>query len=150
MDGEELTREIISSTAYNAQGQVSCQTAPYDVAFYSDRAGNNWPYDVFIADSCDSANIPHTTTTYDALGRSTMVAVPDGNRASTIYGLNSVYTHNTANQMYASFYDVHGQLVAVDEQLSAYHDDFSDSSGLNSWSTWGDGTKIISQRLFEK
>jgi YD repeat-containing protein len=76
VQGQSLRQEIITSTAYNAQGQVSCATVPYNVPFYSDRDGANWPYDVFISTPC--TNKAHTATTYDALGRVKTVTTPDG------------------------------------------------------------------------
>ncbi len=88
MEGQTLSREIISSTSYDARGQVSCQTVPYDVQFYADRAV--WPASAFISDACTSK--AHTTTTYDAVGRVDIITAPDLSFTDNNYSIKNTIT----------------------------------------------------------
>jgi YD repeat-containing protein len=72
-------QDILTTTAYNAQGQVVCATAPYNVLTYTLRGGDSG----FVNDTCTAK--PHTTTTYDALGRVTAVTAPDASVTTTSY-----------------------------------------------------------------
>ncbi|MCP4424263.1 MAG: hypothetical protein GY803_07230, partial [Chloroflexi bacterium] len=88
VDGENLTREIFTTTEYDALGRAACATTPFDVPFYSDR-NKVWPDSAFVPDSC--ASKPHTSTTYDALGRPLFVTAPDGNNTEHRYPINDVH-----------------------------------------------------------
>lgn len=122
VEGQSLSREIITSTAYNAQGQVSCQTVPYDVPFYTDR-GKVWPASPFVADSCTSK--AHTATTYDGLGRPLTTTAPDGSITENLHAvtntitvdgyskLSRVQTRDANGHLTNQFTNSRGQLVLV-------------------------------------
>ncbi|NKQ37798.1 MAG: hypothetical protein HF973_19570, partial [Chloroflexi bacterium] len=118
--GYSQTREIFTTTEYDAQGQVACQTTPFDVPFYYDR-GETWPNGVFYNAPCTSK--PHTATTYDALGRVRFVTAPDGRQTEHRYSINNNLGpmrlhHNVINpnrQRMRFSYDSLNQLAQVTE-----------------------------------
>ena len=124
LDGQSKSRDIYSSTAYHANGQVNCQTMPYDLAYYLDR-GLVWPDSPFDPTSCTSK--PRTTTTYDALARPDITTAPDGTTTNQDYAiLNNVPLGGYNKLSQSTTYDAHnhrrdqfsnalGQLVAVRE-----------------------------------
>ncbi|MCB8944224.1 MAG: hypothetical protein H6658_10760 [Ardenticatenaceae bacterium] len=131
ISGQSNSREIYSSTAYHANGQVSCQTVPYDLAFYSDSPRNLvWPASAFDTAACTSK--PRTTTTYDALGRPDIITAPDGSTTNRDYKIISTVTVNgfsklaqtvlvDANQrVTAQFTNARGQLSLVREYTNFY------------------------------
>jgi RHS repeat-associated protein len=87
VEGQTKSREIISHTDYGANGQVSCQSTPYDVSFYTDQP-KTWPTSPFYTTGT-CTNKPHTTT-YDPLGRPLVITAPDG--ATTTYNYFIVNT----------------------------------------------------------
>ncbi|MCA9996179.1 MAG: hypothetical protein KDE56_10555, partial [Anaerolineales bacterium] len=120
---------VWQETHYNALGQPSCQILPDDTnttQFY-------WH---------DCASYPNTQTSYDVVGRPSAIIAPDGTATATLYGLNSSYTINAADQIVASFTDSLGHLTAVDETLISFSDEFEDGN-LNGWTAYGPGTSTI-------
>ncbi|MBL1128411.1 MAG: hypothetical protein HND44_07905 [Chloroflexi bacterium] len=97
VEGQSLSREIISHTNYGANGQVSCQSTPYDVPYYSDQP-KTWPASPFYTAS-NCGNKPHTTSTYDALGRPLTVTGPDGNATNYFYYIVNTVTVDGRNLM---------------------------------------------------
>ncbi|MBE2198234.1 MAG: hypothetical protein IAE79_06450, partial [Anaerolinea sp.] len=96
VEGYANSREIYATTAYGANGQVACQTAPYDVPFYSDSPRSLvWPASPFLNDPCTGK--PHTATTYDALGRPLAVTAPDGTAATYAYYIVNTITVDNRN-----------------------------------------------------
>ena len=126
LDGASNSREIYSSTAYHANGQAMCQTSPYDLAYYSDSPRNLvWPASPFDTDACTSK--VHTTTTYDALGRPTVITAPDGSTTTQDYLIRNDITLGGYNKLSqttvydangharSQFSNTRGELVAVRE-----------------------------------
>ena len=126
LDGQSKSREIYSSTDYHANGQAECQTVPYDLAYYSDSPRNlNWPESPFDTTACSSQ--PHTSTTYDELGRPDVVTAPDGSTTNQDYlirnditlggysKLNQVTVYDANTHARSQFSNARGQLVAVRE-----------------------------------
>ena len=124
LEGQALSRDIYSSTAYHANGQANCQTVPYDLAAYSDR-GLVWPASPFHATACTSQ--PRTTTTYDVLGRPDIVTAPDGSTTNRDYAIlnnvtlggyskfSQVMVYDANNHRSDSYTNARGQLIAVRE-----------------------------------
>ena len=135
INGVISRRTIASTTAYNALGQASCSTTPYDIA----DAQATWPSNNYQTAPCTSKD--HTLMTNDALGRPSSIIAPDGSQTTTLYGLNSTYSHNAENQLQAAFTDNFGRLTAVDETLATFTDEFDDA-GLPGWSKNGDVTVV--------
>ncbi len=110
--------EVLSYTSYDALGRVEKEYVPYVV---------NGNFGSFK--SLDDVNRPHTTYTYDALGRVTRVTNPDNTASTTMYAAASAgrfATHVDANGHYKfSVTDVFGRLARVDETLTTLEDPFS-------------------------
>lgn len=123
-----LSRERITSTAYNAMGQATCQTVPYDVAAYADRA--LWPASPFVNEACTSK--ARTSTSYDALGRVTNVTAPDGSASLTSYYIRDTISASGYNRLLLTqqvdanghvvnrFSNVRRELVLVRELTGVY------------------------------
>lgn len=120
---------VWQETHYDAFGKPTCQIVPgatNTTQFY-------WH---------DCASYPNTQTSYDVVGRPSAVIAPDGTATATLFGLNSSYTINAADQIVASFTDSLGRLTAVDETLVSFSDDFEDGN-LNGWTAYGPGTSTV-------
>ncbi|MDJ0757038.1 MAG: polymorphic toxin-type HINT domain-containing protein [Ardenticatenaceae bacterium] len=124
--------DVFTATGYDARGNAVCTSAPFALAVPGS-----------IADSYPCADQDAKTITgYDSIGRPAAVTAPDGSRSATLYGHNSVYSHNPELQIQASFTDDLGRLSAVDEALAVYADDFSDGN-LDGWTIYGPGTAVV-------
>ena len=109
-------RDLVTSVAYDARGLEVCRGVPYDVAPSAN---------AFQTTKC--ADKPHTTTTYDALGRARSVTTPDGATARTDYEVatnvtvdgHSLFLRTAAydgnSHLTTRFSDVFGRLVMVRE-----------------------------------
>ncbi|MFQ5433559.1 MAG: LamG-like jellyroll fold domain-containing protein, partial [Anaerolineae bacterium] len=143
VDGQSVTREIMTATAYDAQGQVACQTVPFDVAFYPDR-GLIWPASPYVTGSCSSRD--HTSTTYDAQGRPRFVTAVDGSVTQHVYAINNNQSHHNvvdANQhrmKYSS--NSRGQLETVTELQGncGNYWGYSCNAGETTWSSYAQTT----------
>ncbi|MCA9933750.1 MAG: hypothetical protein KC415_07500, partial [Anaerolineales bacterium] len=109
LDGEDKSREIISMMDYNALGNVTCESVLFDVAFYTDQ-GKVWPQSPFITDECTSQ--PHTTTTYDALGRPLTITPPDETTTEYSYYIINTLTVDGRNKLaLTNIKDANGHIV---------------------------------------
>ncbi|WP_420627681.1 LamG-like jellyroll fold domain-containing protein [Candidatus Leptofilum sp.] len=114
-------RTIVTTTAYNALGQVSCATVPYDIS----DAQATWPNNNFQTAACTSKD--HTATTYDALGRPLVITAPDGSTTTNSYDiydtitvdsftvLSRVQTIDANGQGIRRYSNARGELVLVRE-----------------------------------
>ena len=108
LNGSEVERDVIVTTAYNALGQVNCTTSPQDVAPYAQN-----PLTSAYKDIDCNAEInppPRTTTTYDVLGRPSVITAPDGTTTTHKYGLiNHVTVDEYSILNYHTIIDANGQ-----------------------------------------
>jgi YD repeat-containing protein len=85
LSGYATPQDVVVSAFYNSIGQVSKQTAPYAVnAYVWNPAAPVNPYT-----TVGQSSAPSTTTTYDALGRLSVVRAPDGTTTRHYYGLDN-------------------------------------------------------------
>lgn len=122
VDGQAKRQEIYSTTAYNALGQMICQTAPFNLPFYSDR-GLVWPASPFVTTPCIDSSMAKTLTSYDNFGRVKQTTAADGslNKANwslvnniTVAGQNLFWQHqqiNPKNQLEMRLINNQEQLV---------------------------------------
>lgn len=123
-----IEQDILSTVAYGALGQATCQTVPYRT---SQLSGNANGYD---ATNCTSKT--HTLTSYDNLGRVERTTLPDGTYTHHLYNINSnqgtmLSHHNVIDANHRrsrQSTNVRGQLYSVTE--------FSGNCG-NYWGSLG-------------
>lgn len=80
VSGEGL-RDILTSTSYNALGNVVYQSLPYSTLPLSDLSKTAFDTRDFVSD----ASIRKSQTKYDGLGRPIETVAPDGTSARTVY-----------------------------------------------------------------
>jgi RHS repeat-associated protein len=131
VDGAAGLRDIITTTAYNAQGQAYCTTVPFDVAHQTNPSIN-----AFHTTTCEGA-AAETITTYDNLARPLTVTSPGGAVSTYAYGVTTSITasgHNRLavtriqdanNHFVRQYSNALGQLALVREYNSIYPAEFA-------------------------
>lgn len=92
----EIESDIVTTTEYDALGQVVCSTSPYSYSPpYSQRGGSTG----YISTPCDDASLASTDSAYDALGRPLSITAPDGTHTSFEYRIHDVVTVDEFNHL---------------------------------------------------
>jgi RHS repeat-associated protein len=106
--------EIVQDTFYDALGQVSEQSAPYEVPRHVPASPPQNPY------KAPDLSKPRTTTQYDALGRVVQVDSPDGTSTETHYAgwTTTAVDANGHQRRYTN--DAFGRLEKVQEFEGTY------------------------------
>jgi RHS repeat-associated protein len=114
LDGAQ---NVISDTQYNSAGQVWRQSQPRLV---NETAAAPYPFWYYTQPDTDT-NMRWTTTTYDALGRASLVTAPDASTARNYYGYDTnvqmlvVSSRDGNNHANDRYYDIFGRLRYVNE-----------------------------------
>ncbi len=111
-------RDVITTTAYDARGLLTCQTTPYDVPKYIWPDPPTTPY---RDDACTA--YAHTAHQYDVLGRVTKTTAPDNTTSIHQYGVfdkvNAIGTYQEIidpnRHRTQQVYDAWGRMIKVIE-----------------------------------
>lgn len=125
--GANTGQRRVVDTVYNAAGQAISQSEPY----YATAYGGSGSY--YVTPSATARKI---SSAYDAAGHTVRTVGLDGSVTSAVFGNRSLYSQDANNHIKASYVDAAGQLVAVDETVGRFSDDFGDGV-LNNWNQGG-------------
>ncbi len=96
------SKDLVVDTEYDTNGQMIKQTVPYELGL----AGSN-PYRGQLLTQ------PHTTWTYDVIGRKVSVQASDGNATHYSYSIKSTTTTDALNHSTTTLMDNWGRTVQV-------------------------------------
>lgn len=97
-------------TEYDGVGRVRRSSTPF---FLPGTSGMEGPTDV--ASACTSASRSWTTTTYDILGRPTLVQAPDGSQVSSTYAGLSTTTRDARNNPTVQTRNGKGEVISTQD-----------------------------------